>query len=87
MQKKYYSISEVSSKLNIPDYTIRYFEKSNPNFKVKKLRNRRYYTIEDIEIIRESISLGNPLYIISRIDNLISKFKLLSKYVTFTIRI
>lgn len=60
--KKYYSISEVTEILNIRSHQLRYLEKILPNITVHKLRNRRYYTISDIECFRS--------YIVKNIENI-----------------
>jgi DNA-binding transcriptional MerR regulator len=49
LQKKYYTIGEVAEITNLPDYVIRFWEKSFPTIKPQKARGRRYYKKEDIE--------------------------------------
>lgn len=81
ISKKYFSIAEVSEMTNIPDYKLRYIEKSNPNIEIVKIRGRRYYTLKDIEYINQKYSkkpsdtLFDTSKIISRIDNLINKLR------------
>jgi len=51
--KKYYSISEVSQMLSIPESTLRYWEKEFEQIKPKKSSSGvRHYTAEDIEQIK-----------------------------------
>ena len=57
---KYIKISEVSKIINLIDpiskkplnYILRYWEKEFKEIKPKKINNRRYYTIEQVEIIK-----------------------------------
>ena len=57
---KYIKISEVSKILNLIDpvskkplnYILRYWEKEFKEIKPKKINNRRYYTIKQVEIIK-----------------------------------
>ena len=57
---KYIKISEVSKIMNLIDpvtkkplnYILRYWEREFKEIKPKKINNRRYYTIEQVEIIR-----------------------------------
>ena len=57
---KYIKISEVSKILNLIDpvskkplnYILRYWEREFKEIKPKKINNRRYYTIKQVEIIR-----------------------------------
>jgi len=51
--KKYYSISEVSEMLELPETLLRYWEKEFPNISPKKAgRGIRQYTKEDIEEVK-----------------------------------
>lgn len=50
--KKYYSISEVTKLLNIHSHQLRYLERLLPNLTIHKIRNRRYYTRQDIEYLK-----------------------------------
>lgn len=54
--KKYFSISEVSKTLGIPAYKLRYLEKAKPAIEVFQIRGRRYYTTEDIELIKQRVN-------------------------------
>ena len=57
---KYIKISEVSKILNLIDpvskkplnYILRYWEREFKEIKPKKINNRRYYTIKQVEIIK-----------------------------------
>ena len=51
--KKYRSIAEVSNITSLTISKLRYIEKSDPVFKVIKIRDRRYYTQENIEYLKE----------------------------------
>ena len=51
--KKYYSIKEVSEMLDIPESTLRYWEKEFKEIKPKKnAKGIRHYTVDDIEQIK-----------------------------------
>lgn len=51
--KKYYSIGEVSDMLNIPESTLRYWEKEFEEISPKKSKGgKRQYTTADIEQIK-----------------------------------
>ena len=58
--KKFYNISEVSKILNLVNPTtnkplnhiLRYWEKQFKEIKPKKINNRRYYSSEQVEIIK-----------------------------------
>ena len=51
--KKYYSIGEVSGMLDIPESTLRYWEKEFKEISPKKSKNgKRQYTTADIEQIK-----------------------------------
>ena len=58
--KKFYNISEVSKILNLVNpttnkplnYILRYWEKQFKAIKPKKINNRRYYSSEQVEIIK-----------------------------------
>ncbi|XVN42903.1 MAG: MerR family transcriptional regulator [Candidatus Rickettsia vulgarisii] len=53
--KKYYSNSEVSKILNINHNQLRYLEKILSHITIYKIRNRKYYTAEDIEHFKSYI--------------------------------
>jgi len=51
--KLYYNIREVAGMLDIPEYTLRFWEKEIPSLKPKKTSGgARQYTRQDIELIR-----------------------------------
>ena len=57
--KKLINISDLSKKLNLVDsnnkplnYILRYWEKKFIQIKPKKVNNQRYYTLEQVEIIK-----------------------------------
>ena len=52
--KKYYSIKEVSDMLEIPESTLRYWEKEFKEISPKKnAKGIRHYTVDDIEQIKK----------------------------------
>jgi hypothetical protein len=61
-QTKYYTISEVAELLDMSQPSLRYLEKTISRFKVRKIRGRRYYTGENIAILREKISNQYSLF-------------------------
>ena len=50
--KLYYSIREVAEMLELPEYTLRFWEKEIPSLKAKKTGGGRQYTQQDIDLIR-----------------------------------
>ncbi len=50
-EKFYYTIKEVSEIAGIKPYVIRYWESQIPALKPKKIRGRRFYTREEINLI------------------------------------
>lgn len=57
IDKKYFSIKEVSDITGIPAYKLRYLEKSTSKIDVFQVRGRRYYTIDDINVIKEKFGI------------------------------
>lgn len=53
----YYSIKEVSEQLNLPMPTLRYWEQEVRQLQPKTTNGRRYYTPEDIQLIRRLMYL------------------------------
>lgn len=51
--KKYFSISEVSEIIGLPEHKLRYIEKTNNKIKITKIRGRRYYKTSDIQLIQK----------------------------------
>jgi len=88
--KKYFSIAEAASITSLPVHRLRYIEKSDPRIKITKIRDRRYYTVGDIDYIKKNYNTSGTdfdksilnsedrVLIISRIDTLIEKFRTLS---------
>ncbi|WP_425363344.1 MerR family transcriptional regulator [Candidatus Tisiphia endosymbiont of Hybos culiciformis] len=83
--KKYYSIGEVTKLLNIHSHQLRYLECMLPNLSIHKIRNRRYYTSQDIEYLKTymankstPVELEQPVNLldnqINKIDGLIKNF-------------
>lgn len=91
--KKYYSISDIASIFKIPPHQLRYLEKSMPKFVAIKVRGRRYYTQQNIEILKahfannpKQLSLNFAPKINDTIDNLIAKFNCISNNILQLIR-
>jgi len=54
MQKNYFTIKEVSAKVNLPSYTIRYWEEKFRLLKPLRLSSgHRRYTLKDIEALNK----------------------------------
>ncbi len=56
VNKKYFSISEVSEITGFPTHKLRYLEKSKTGMEIFQIRGRRYYTLEDIESIKQKFT-------------------------------
>lgn len=53
LDKKYYKIQEVAEMLEVPQSTLRFWEKEFPQIKpMRSPHNIRYYTPKDIETLR-----------------------------------
>ena len=50
--KLYYNIREVAEMLQLPEYTLRFWEKDFPALKPKKTGGGRLYTQQDIDLVR-----------------------------------
>jgi hypothetical protein len=84
LNKKYYTISEVTRICRIHLHQLRYLETRFPELILLKIKGRRYYTNENIEFIKLNISfvsnvisetnLQNSEKMLQRIDDLIYKF-------------
>lgn len=48
----YYSIREVAEMLDLPEHTLRFWEKEIPSLKPKKTGAGRQYTQKDIDLVR-----------------------------------
>ena len=58
MQRLYYSISEVSELLNVPQPTLRYWEKEFEQLNPKRnAKGTRFYEKKDVDLIRKIIFL------------------------------
>lgn len=54
MERLYYSITEVAEELNVNPSLLRFWEKEFPQLKPRKnAKGSRFYTIEDIKLIKE----------------------------------
>lgn len=64
MEKIYYSISEVADMFNINQSNLRFWEKEFPQLKPKRnAKATRFYTKDDIEIIKKIIYLTEEQYL------------------------
>jgi len=61
VNKKYFSISEVSQITGIPLHKLRYLEKSKTDIDIVQIRGRRYYTSTNIESIKHLFNRDNEL--------------------------
>ncbi len=61
VNKKYFSISEVSEITGFPPRKLRYLEKSKTGRGIFQIRGRRYYTSEDIESIKQKFTKKDDL--------------------------
>lgn len=53
LDKKYYKIKDVSELIGVPQSTVRYWETEFPALSPRRsASNRRYYTPDDIELLR-----------------------------------
>ncbi|MDR0296545.1 MAG: MerR family transcriptional regulator [Rickettsia sp.] len=81
--KKYYSIGEVTKLLNIHPHQLRYLECVSPNLSIHKIRNRRYYTSQDIEYLKLYMANKNVSieleHSVNLLDNQINKIDCLIK--------
>ena len=57
--KKYHTIKEVSEILGVSQSTLRYAEKHLPKLKIHTVNGRRYYTDNNIAVLRSTI--GGPI--------------------------
>ena len=87
--KKLITISDLSKLLNLVDnnkkplnYVLRYWEKEFNEIKSKKIKNRRYYTFEQVETIKLiKFLLKNKGMTINGVKNLLkSNIKKLDDY-------
>jgi hypothetical protein len=58
VEKKYFSITEVSNLTGLSAHKLRYIEKSNQDFSIIKMRGRRYYTKESISYLKQNYSMN-----------------------------
>lgn len=68
MTKKYFSISEICRLCQLPLHKLRYIEKTDKNFTVTKIRNRRYYTQQNIQYLLSHYTQLNLSTDLSKID-------------------
>lgn len=88
---RYYNIAEVSQMLNLPKTTLRYYESTMNKLKIRKIRNRRYYSQANIEMLKMHIGVeinqialftppaNNNKDFLARIEKLENKFLNLQK--------
>ena len=72
--KKYSSIAEASSITGLSVSRLRYIEKCDRDFKAMKVRDRRYYTLQNIQYLQNKYCTNKDLFII-RIDLLIGRLQ------------
>lgn len=87
--KKYLSIADVSNLTGISAHKLRYIEKTDKSFKVLKVRDRRYYTISNVEYLNSKYSNRSSKQekkhtdqegkVVYKIDDLLDKFNDLIK--------
>jgi DNA-binding transcriptional MerR regulator len=51
-KKSFHSITDVSRELNLPNYVLRFWEEKFPKIAPLKNKGRRYYRVEDIELLK-----------------------------------
>ena len=51
-EKKYFRIGEVSRLTGVEPHVLRYWEQEFPEIRPKRVRNRRLYRKEDLELLR-----------------------------------
>ncbi|WP_347939025.1 MerR family transcriptional regulator [Rickettsia oklahomensis] len=78
LTKKYYSASEVIKQLNIALHQLRYLETKIPDLSSYKINNRKYYTVNDIDLLQKSLNKDVISFPTERIDTLLTKFHNLS---------
>jgi len=81
--KKYYSAAEITEVLNIALYQLRYLETKIPNLSNYKIKNRKYYTANDLELFQNYLNINQSPHFIStnihdKIDKLLTNFNDLS---------
>jgi DNA-binding transcriptional MerR regulator len=69
--KKYYTIGEVAQKLNIPENKIRSMD-SLFGDKLLRIRGRRYYSRENMQLIKH-----DPVLEMNEVESLINTFRIL----------
>ena len=80
----------MSRTTSLPIHKLRYIEKSDSKIKITKIRERRYYTGQDIDYIKKhycavrgssqslSPDFENNKFMIAKIDALIGRFRTVS---------
>ncbi|MFY9590218.1 hypothetical protein [Rickettsia endosymbiont of Halotydeus destructor] len=89
LAKKYYSTNEATKFLNIFPYQLRYLEANILNLSGYKIKNRKYYTNDDIKLLEDYIANNKKIpikqniqQISYRIDMLIKNFNILATDIT-----
>ncbi|AFC70844.1 hypothetical protein MC5_02310 [Rickettsia australis str. Cutlack] len=78
LTKKYYSASEVIKHLNIALHQLRYLEAKIPNLSNYKINNRKYYTVNDIDLLQKSLKKDIISPSTDKVDILLTNFHNLS---------
>ena len=60
-KKKYYSASEITKLLNIALYQLRYLETKILGLSNYKIKNRKYYTVNDFELIQNHLNIDKNI--------------------------
>ena len=76
VSKKYLNISEVSRLTGVKHHVLRFWEKKYKQLKPLKIRNRRYYSENDLKVIDQiRIEQMGKLKMKEKIDFLIDKLQ------------
>ncbi|MCC8377112.1 MAG: hypothetical protein LN567_01760 [Rickettsia endosymbiont of Graphium doson] len=60
-KKKYYSASEITKLLNIALYQLRYLETKILGLSNYKIKNRKYYTVNDFELFQNYLNIDKNI--------------------------
>ena len=78
LTKKYYSAGEVIKYLNIALHQLRYLETKIPDLSNYKINNRKYYTVNDIDLLQKSLKKDITSLFTDKVDILLTNFHNLS---------
>ena len=51
-ETRFYTIREVAKELDLETYVIRYWEKEFPQLKPRRIAGRRFYSLQDLELLK-----------------------------------